>query len=187
MSAHLCVGPAPFAWRHRPACLFKLLFQGNIVEIAADSQLPIGIGADISLHQHLGATAGPDLKLGRLNLLEAWPGKAFRADGLEQTVVSEIRRDDLRKRLTERPGRSGAGRGRDVGIGGKGRNGNAKVLPLALVRDRTGQPFFLGGRRRGLLRQRRRGEEQGEGQERAGFHCDNFLSKRNEPTRFHAS
>ena len=189
-------GAAPVGGGHLPGRAGQLLLQRDVIEIAADQQLVALARADKALNQHFRAAARPGLIGRRAHFLigRAWQG--FGADRLEQAIVLEVGGDDLREAGAKRGGRAGAGRGRHVGIGGKGRDGDAQILPVAVIGDFAGQPFFgrgIGryrdGRLRGrgrLLRHCGRRQQHGEGEQAKTVHCDNFLSKRNSVTRFQA-
>jgi len=133
-------GAPPVRRGDDPAPLGQLLLERNVIEITADRDLPIGIGADIALHQHVGTARGPDGIVGCLYFGIGWLRQPLRPRRFEQSVVPEVRRDDLGYRAAQLCGGSSIGLGRHVGIGGKGGDRDAEILPFVLVRNRTCQP-----------------------------------------------
>ena len=133
----------PVRRRDDPAGLAQLLLQRDIIEIAADSQVAVRIGADIALHQHFRAAQRPHRIIGRLHLSIGRLRQAKRAGRLEQAVVPQIIRNDLRQAAPQRGGGTGIGLGRHVPVRGERSDGDAEILPFAVIGD--GAP---GGKRR---------------------------------------
>ena len=131
----------PFLGLHHIALPRQLAAQRDIVEIAAHRQPPIRRRFDEALHQHLGRARAPVRKCGRRHFAESNRGQRIGADWLEQAVVLEIAIDHPRQIPPQRFGVSAVRRSRQHLVGRKRRDGDAQVLPLALVGHRAGQPL----------------------------------------------
>src|SRR3546814_12570174 len=66
---------------------------------------------------------------------------------LEQTIVLEVRRDHARQRTAERRCRARIGAGGHIGIGGEDRDGDAQILPFAIVGNGNFEPLRTRRRR----------------------------------------
>ncbi len=190
-------GAAPFGGRDHPAFTHQFVPERDVVEITAHGQIAVRIGAHETVNQHLGRAAFPCAPCGCGNLLIRRSRQRVGADGAEQAIVPEVAIDHARQFQPQCARTRGIGRGGRIGIGGKGWNGDAEVVPgIGGDGHRNALAILARARLRGIvginvadgrgvehtLRRRRlhdcRREQQGQGgQGHSDHHWASLLSK----------
>ena len=160
-------GAAPVRRLDDEALTGQLGLERDVVEIAADREIAVGIGADEALDQRLRAHARPVIELGGGDLGEADPAHRAGAERLEQPAAAKIGDDHFGDLTAERIGAAGGG-GRDL-RGRHGGDGDDEII-AAFVGDVDAELRGSGSRR---------SEKNGCDTGREAFqmvHCDSLLS-----------
>ena len=107
--------------------------QGYVVEIAANRQSTVVVGADIAVHQHFRTAPAPGgpCGIGHFGIGRARQG--IGANGAEQPVEAEIGIHHARQFQPQRGRALRIGRRCLVAIGGEGSDSDAQVLPGGIV------------------------------------------------------
>jgi hypothetical protein len=168
-------GAAPVAGCDDETVADKLALQRNVVEVAADGEVAVGIGAHEALDQRRGAGAGPMVESRCGDFREADRADAAGADRAEQAAARQVSGDDLRHLPAERGGGAGFGVHRLRGRHERHRDGE-------VLRRLVGN----------IYAKLRRGGVKGEQASKAcgkklSFHWDSLLSKPMGLRCFHSS
>ncbi len=126
---------APFVGANDIALPRQLAAECDVVEVAAHGELAVPTCLDEALHQHFRRAPAPAVKGRRGNLREIDGGQRIGADRLEQPVVAQIVEHHARHIAPQRLGVAAFGCGGDAFVGRECRNGNAEILPFALIGD----------------------------------------------------